>query len=512
MKNGNRRFGINMFATLFAFIVNLAINFVLSPFVINKLGSEAYGFVNLANNIANYASLLTIALNSLASRFITISYHKKRIQEATEYFNSVLYANIFLGAIIMAIFLTVSAYLEYFINIPANMIIEVKILFVLIFANTVLSLVNSTFSVATFIKNRLDLSSIRTLESIFIKAAILFVTFMLFSPNIFYFGIAVFISTIFVFITNCIYKRKLVPEIKISLRFFKRKKAFELVKSGSWNVITSVGQILINGLNLLISNIFIGPLAMGQLAIAQLLSTQFSNFMATLASVFNPRLTEIYAQQSSEHTANQLIFNMKIAGFFASICLSCILIWGKLFYSLWLPKEDSFVLWKLTLLLMIGVFASGAVHPLFYVYPLTKKIKTSALMQLGSGFLNLILVLPLLHYTSLGLYAVAGVSTCISLVRDLTFTPMYAANCLGVRRITFYPVIVRYLCSLTVILFLQFWANRIMQSNTWGELILGCILGIIIGGLSNFAILFNAEERQMFFNAIRFRIKGKLHF
>ncbi|MFG5857006.1 hypothetical protein LDB17_02205 [Dysgonomonas sp. Shenzhen-Wh21] len=71
-----KRLGINLVAQLFAFIVGFIINFFLAPFVIAKLGAEAYGFIGLANNFVSYTTLITIALNSMAARFITVSFHR----------------------------------------------------------------------------------------------------------------------------------------------------------------------------------------------------------------------------------------------------------------------------------------------------------------------------------------------------------------------------------------------------------------------------------------------------
>ena len=68
---------INIIASFVAFGVSMGINFFLSPYIVKTVGTEAYGFVQLANNFINYFSILTIALNSMSSRFISVSYFKK---------------------------------------------------------------------------------------------------------------------------------------------------------------------------------------------------------------------------------------------------------------------------------------------------------------------------------------------------------------------------------------------------------------------------------------------------
>ena len=85
---------INLSASFVSYGVTLLIGFFLSPFIVRTIGVEANGFVSLANNFVSYASLITLALNSLAGRYITISLVKGDIKEANRYFASVYYANI----------------------------------------------------------------------------------------------------------------------------------------------------------------------------------------------------------------------------------------------------------------------------------------------------------------------------------------------------------------------------------------------------------------------------------
>ena len=77
MKN-KRATLINIFAALITLGVQMFISFWLSPFVVGKLGEEAYGFINLANNFVSYASLVSVAINSMACRYIIQAIKKRQ--------------------------------------------------------------------------------------------------------------------------------------------------------------------------------------------------------------------------------------------------------------------------------------------------------------------------------------------------------------------------------------------------------------------------------------------------
>ena len=69
---------INFIAQVLFSVINLGISFFLVPHIIESLNATAYGFINLSNDFVNYASLITVALNSIAGRYITIAIHKKQ--------------------------------------------------------------------------------------------------------------------------------------------------------------------------------------------------------------------------------------------------------------------------------------------------------------------------------------------------------------------------------------------------------------------------------------------------
>ena len=89
----NKQIAINMFAQIAVFGIQFCISFFLTPFIVRTLGVEAYGFVGLSNNIIGYMQVVTVALNSMAARFISIEYHNGNFQKANQYFSSVFYAN-----------------------------------------------------------------------------------------------------------------------------------------------------------------------------------------------------------------------------------------------------------------------------------------------------------------------------------------------------------------------------------------------------------------------------------
>ena len=181
---------INVFAALITLGVQMFISFWLSPFVVGKLGEEAYGFINLANNFVSYASLVSVAINSMASRYISIEYNSGRINEAKSYFCSVFIANCFLYGLILIISILFVWKMELIINITPALIQQVKLTFLLSFLNMGTSLIGTVYTAAAFTTGKMHYNSLVQIISNVVKSVFVFVLFMVLPPKVYYLSLA----------------------------------------------------------------------------------------------------------------------------------------------------------------------------------------------------------------------------------------------------------------------------------------------------------------------------------
>ena len=87
----------NAIWAVIAVLINTIINFTIVPYVTERIGTEAYGFVSLVNTFVTYIDVVTVALNAFASRFVAIEFHKCNIEKAKEYYSSVFFANVIIA-------------------------------------------------------------------------------------------------------------------------------------------------------------------------------------------------------------------------------------------------------------------------------------------------------------------------------------------------------------------------------------------------------------------------------
>ena len=128
----NQQSALNIIGSIVVVAINVAINFLLSPYIVENLGVEANGYITLANNFVSYIALVSMALNSMAGRFILIEHRQGNTQSVNEYYSSVLLGDWFLAGIILLPMVLFVLFIGHVINVPVDQLADTKILFAIV--------------------------------------------------------------------------------------------------------------------------------------------------------------------------------------------------------------------------------------------------------------------------------------------------------------------------------------------------------------------------------------------
>ncbi len=486
-------------------IINLCVSFFLSPYIIRTVGIEANGFVGLANNFISYANLVVTALNAMAARFITIAYVRKDYGRANLYYNSVFWGNL----IIVAVLLLPAAYLvvqlEHFVVVPADILLDVKILFSLVFMSFFVRTGAPNYDCGTYITNRIDLSSIPNMFTSLLRCILLVSFFYLWTPHIWYVG---FVSTLLGFITLGIagyYTHKLTPELRVSLKkpICSWRAICELIGSGMWNAITIAGNMLMSGFDLLICNICLGPKAMGMLSLAKVLPSILTDLSESIRGSFGPELTISYAKGDHRQLYAGLKRSMKITSVVITVPVGGIIVMSDLFYALWVPSQDYELLQILTVLSMMAYVFSSGITPLNNVYPTLNKVYYNSIGLIVSGCISIVATLIVVKFTDWDLLAVAGISSVVMILRDLCYNIPIASKLLGLEWYTFYPQVLQSVLSCAVIIGIGWVVRAVLPIDGWIAFFLACGITGILGLCANMMIVLNKDERNYLINLFK---------
>lgn len=501
---------INIISSIGVLAVNISVSFFLSPYIIRTIGIEANGFVTLANNFITYADIIVMALNAMAARFISIAYIQKDYEKANLYYNSVFWGNLIIDVVLLIPAIILVVWLDSFVNVPADILLDVKILFAIIFFTFFVKTGFPNWDCGTYITNRLDRTYIPNIFFALFRVVFLVGIFLFFTPHVWYIGLTSCIVSLGVLAVSGYNTHHLTPELKIRLKhpICSMCVIKELVGSGIWSSIANVGNMLFSGLDLLICNIYLGPTLMGVLSVSKILSNIILQLGESVRGAVGPELTMCYAKGDKEAMMKSIKRTMKMTSAILPISVGGVIVMADVFYGLWVPSQDAKVLWALTVLALLNRIFNSGVVVLYNVYSVVNKVKINAVIMLISGGVSIAVTIGLLQFTSYPLYVIAGVSSIVTIIKEYILTVPITTSLLGYKWYQFYPQISLSVLSTFLVIGVGIIVRHIIPVYSW---ITFFIAAAVIAGISfilNIMIILNKDERKSLIG----KLYNRIHF
>lgn len=494
--NSNKRLFINLSANIVSYSVNILIAFVLTPYLINTLGKEAYSFYPIANNFVSYMGILTVALNSMCGRFVTVSIVKNEMDDAKRYVSSVLFSNIVMGLFLTIPMITIIVFIDKILNVPVNIVVSVRFLFCFVFASMLVHLLSSVFGIATFVRNRIDLRSVMQLISGIIKIFLFYTLFKFFTPTIVYVGVVAFVVAVSEFLFQMFYFKKLLPGIRITTKYFSLKHVRKVLSSGCWNSINSIGNLLLVSSSLIMANILYGAASGGIYSIVSTVPLFINGVISMLVGVFSPSITFSFAEGHKQKLVHVVEKSQSIVGLFSCSVIAVFVCLSKDFFKLWTPLEDANQLFILSSITIMPHFFIGCLWPITNLNVAANKVAKPAIVQFVLGFLNVFLVVFFSTMFQTGIMTICIICSLLTIMLVLGFMPVYAAHYLHVSYFTFYKVVLKMLVGTVVAMTIMFYVKNWFVLDDWLNLLsVSAIMGIVTLCI-NFMFMFNRDTRN----------------
>lgn len=494
--DGGKRYILSVIGLLLAGVLNYGISLVLTPYITNRLGAEAYGFVSMSFSFSNYVTIVTVAINAMATRFIAVEYHKQAYEKANQYFSTLFIANVIMSAVIILLTGAFILRLDLFFRIPVELLTDVKLLFLFSVINVCVLSMGTVYYSATLIRNRLDLSSLFKMLGYATEAIVLLLLFKTLTPHVQYVGIAIVIASVAAVLVNWAYSRSTLSELRVKLADFRRSIVHDVFSKSIWYSFNTLGNTLNSGVDLWITNLLLSPLQMGQLGIVKTVLVIFTAVFMLTAQPFQPILLKHYAAGDRKAVISNLKFAVTVNGFLSNTMFAFLVVFSLNYYHIWIPAEDTELLRHITTISVLGMMIEGTITPMFYVYVLTLKNKIPSIVTFISGLLNAVSMYVLIKYAGMGLDVVVCTTAVLSWLVYFFFTPSYAAHCLDAPVLAFYPAILRNILSAAAMVLAFFGLRNLINPASWNELILTGIICVVVGGMIHLTIAFNRDEKK----------------
>jgi len=418
-----KRFRGNVLANAAGLTVNLVLGIWYTPYLIRHLGVEAYGLVPLATAMTGYISIATISLTGSMGRFLTIDVARGDWLRANETFNTALLSCAVLCALLLPV-ASIGIWLApAILSIPPAQETGMRVLLGCTVASFLVGVVGSSFGIATFVRNRLDIDRGIELLSSLTAVGVVVALFSAYEPRLWHIGVAVATGAI---VRQAAYQlswRYLTRPLRIAPRCFRRDRLREILGMGAWLALGQVGTILVRQTDLLAVNLVIGAYATGLYAPALSIHTMLRTLTSLAVSALAPTFVAYHALDAEERLISATRRATRLVGAIMALPVGLVCGLASPLLRCWLGKEYTQTAW-VVIALVFPLSWGLAVTPFFHLFQAKNRVRLPAIQGIVFGGLGLGLALLLAR--GMGLFGIAlGMSLGLS-ASHLGFVPWWA--------------------------------------------------------------------------------------
>src|SRR5713101_6202824 len=129
----------NVGSSWFALGVNVLVGLFISPYILHRLGDEAFGIWVLIFSVTGYYGLFDLGIRSSIIRYVSKYTATGEREKLTQFVNTALFSYTCIGVVSMVLTSLLSSSVEHVFRIPAGMHSQARLLLLIVGASVSLS-------------------------------------------------------------------------------------------------------------------------------------------------------------------------------------------------------------------------------------------------------------------------------------------------------------------------------------------------------------------------------------
>ncbi|MCW3464661.1 oligosaccharide flippase family protein [Chitinophaga nivalis] len=494
---------LNLGTNFLALLLNILLGLVVVPFYISKIGVDGYGLIALATSFSSYLSIITIAIDAAVGRNFTLAMRKEDHQSSSAIYSSSIIA----ASVLILGLLPLIGYFLYriddFISYQGYTVPEIRWVFLSIITSFILTFIRGLFLVPAFASNKIYIQRIIAILDIVVRTALIFLLLNA-SVQLGMIGWAFFAASLLSFVVALVWIWRKFPFLKLKAAHYDKSIVQYVASMSFWLIINQIGTLLFINIDIILLNYYYGATATGEFSTVAQWHTLLRAFAGVFVAIFTPVVYKYYADNDFSNLLKFSRYTVVAMGVVLAIPIGIIVGYADIILRLWVGEQ--FVRFYPLMILLTGhLIFNLSVLPILSINSVYNKVKIPGITSFLCGILNLVLGVLIIRFFDLGIYSVAIASAVLLTLKNLVFSPTYAARILNQSNWFYYPSILRG-CALFVWVLLVSWCCRHLQTpGSWAGLF---VSAVIIGGCSiPFAwfVTLNKEQRVLIGKIIRRR-------
>lgn len=504
--DSNKRMAVNTVILYAKLVVTILVNLYSMRLILNAMGVEDYGIVNLISGIVAMLSFIQNSMSVSSQRYMSFNMGKHDETLMVRVFNSSFVLHTILAVIIL-ITLECLTPLVFgsSIQIPEQRETAAKILYQLTIVGTTLVVITVPYDAALNAHENMLVFSLASIIESLIRLSGAFILLVYSDDKLVFYGFLIIAIRLVSLFIKGMYCQKHYKETKISIRCGDKVMMKDMFSFAFWNMFAALAMTGRSQGVAIVMNVFFGVFINAAYGIAHQISGQLQNFTATISKAMNPQIMQRAGSGNQEGMVSLALKQCK----YSSILLAYAVI--PLFFSMpfvlkiWLGEIPEYCVAFCSLILFVSVIQQLTVG-LMSVIQATGIVRNYLVTISAIMLLNIPLAFVLLKAGCKAPIVIIGmilIEIVICFIR-VFFAHKLSGLLIGsfVKNV-FIPIGVLYLVSGSTVYLIQ---KLCFEKSCFASFCVLTIVAVIVISILSYALLTNIE-RKFFLDLIKKRVK-----
>jgi O-antigen/teichoic acid export membrane protein len=393
----SQRFVLNVMWNWLGTIVSLFIGFILSPYLIVKLGADGYGVWAITFSLVEYYWFFDFGFRAATVKFVAHYSATNDPESVRAVISTVLvFSSIAGGAILFGVS-ALAKHIEHFFRIPADLRANFHTLLILITLTWCLGLVFNVFNACIEAVQRFEYSTKASIIAATVRA-VGWAWALSMGYKLIAIGVVTLVSQSVSYVANYIYFRRMFPRPRFALRFARVATLREMARFGIHTFIMTISTQVLNQSAPLLIGHFCTAAFVGFYNLPVRLLQYTVELVGRIGIVTNTNAAELAAREGSEGFAELAVYTNRYC--LVIFMPLAILLWtcGPQLLGLWVGQQfashSAPVLAILLAGCVIGVVGQYSASMLLQGLGKHQRYARSLLVEAVAGVLLLFVVIP----------------------------------------------------------------------------------------------------------------------
>ena len=328
----------NAASSWLALLLNIITFYFLTPFVIQKLGTDQYGAWVVIISITSFMQLFDFGMSGALRRFISHHEARNEYNEIREILSNiaVVYAGLAL-LLVVVIYTIYTLGLQRF-GIQFSNTSVVNVAFLIVGIDIALLIFFNLFAGTLWALQRFDLVNYGNLFSLLLRTAgtvyflshgygLVAMAFVVLAANLASHGYKVVCTKI------------VYPRFAVSLSDVSRIKLLQLGSFSGIGFVTSIANIGLRQCMPIVTAVLVSVTAVGYMGMAQSLVNYSAQVIGSFSGVTGPAISHLYSLNDNKQIAKLVLDGQRYISYVAFLLCIGLVVFGDIFIGLWVNAE-----------------------------------------------------------------------------------------------------------------------------------------------------------------------------